>query len=158
MRLKLIVIGKTNSNHIKALEDEYIKRLSRFASFEMIVIPNSKQSNKLSKTELQKKESTAIEHKLSKNEVVFLLDESGKEYNSVAFANFMENKQLQHLGKTIVFVVGGAYGFPNDFKRNAAGLLSLSKMTFSHQIIRPIFLEQLYRAFTIINGHPYHNA
>ena len=154
MEIKLIVVGKTKSSELVGLINEYIKRINFYEKFKIIEV-NSFKSKKNSEKEIKKIEGENVLKNIKKNELIFLLDENGKSFNSRKFANFLSNKFKTN--KSIVFVVGGAYGFSNEIKQKANEIISLSEMTFSHQIIRLFFTEQLYRALTIINNHPYHN-
>ncbi len=156
MKIKLLCIGKTSFDFIKQGNELYINRLKRLAAFEMIIIPDIKNTKNMPVSELKSKESEAFMKHLKPDDKVCLLDEAGKTYSSITFANFI-NKQSLASVKQIVFIVGGAYGFDENMYKRANYKISLSEMTFSHQIIRLIFLEQLYRAFTIIKGTPYHN-
>ena len=153
MKIKLFVIGKTNFDFVKIGFKEYEKRLSRFVKFEYVVIKEGKSNNS---NEVKTIEAKNIIDKITSNDYLILLDNNGKEYNSINFANLIENK-MNTSSKDIVFLIGGAYGFDDSIYLIAKEKISLSQMTFSHQIIRLIFIEQLYRAFTIINNHPYHN-
>jgi 23S rRNA (pseudouridine1915-N3)-methyltransferase len=153
MKIKLFVIGKTNFDFVKIGFKEYEKRLSRFVKFEYVVIKEGKSNNS---NEVKTIEAKNIIDKITSNDYLILLDNNGKEYNSINFANLIENK-MNTSSKDIVFLIGGAYGFDDSIYQIAKEKISLSQMTFSHQIIRLIFIEQLYRAFTIINNHPYHN-
>ena len=154
MEIKLIVVGKTKSSELVGLINEYIKRINFYKKFKVIEV-NSLKSKKNSQKEIKKIEGENVLKNIKKNELIFLLDENGKSFNSRKFANFLSNKFKTN--KSIVFVVGGAYGFSNEIKQKANEIISLSEMTFSHQIIRLFFTEQLYRALTILNNHPYHN-
>ena len=154
MEIKLIVVGKTKSSELVRLINEYVKRINFYKKFKIIVV-NSLKSKKNSEKEIKKIEGENILKSLKKNELIFLLDENGKSFNSRKFADFLSNKFKTN--KSIVFVVGGAHGFSNEIKQKSNEIISLSEMTFSHQIIRLFFTEQLYRALTIINNHPYHN-
>ena len=154
MEIKLIVVGKTKSSELVRLINEYVKRINFYKKFKIIVV-NSLKSKKNSEKELKKIEGENVLKSVKKNELIFLLDENGKSFNSRKFANFLSNKFKTN--KSIVFVVGGAYGFSNEIKQKANEIISLSEMTFSHQIIRLFFTEQVYRALTILNNHPYHN-
>ena len=156
MKIKLIVIGKTNIAYLKAGENEYEKRLKHYCKFEEIVIPNLKNSNKLSKNELKIKEGELILRNLGSIDKVILLDNNGKINSSSEFSNFLKKNMLNST-KNLVFIVGGAYGFSEKVYDRADNKLSLSKMTFSHQMVRLIFKEQLYRAFTILEGEKYHH-
>jgi 23S rRNA (pseudouridine1915-N3)-methyltransferase len=156
MKITLLAIGKTNSAEIRNIVDDYSKRINRYVKFEAVYIENSQQ--KFSDNEKQKiKEGEHILKKLQAGDYLILLDERGKEYNSVQFAeqlNLLFNQSI----KNICFVIGGAYGFSEEVYARSNAKISLSRMTFSHQIIRAIFAEQLYRAFTIINNEPYHHS
>ncbi len=155
MKIKLLVVGKTTDSLLNSLILNYKKRINRYINFEIIEIKVPKFKNgKI--TDIKKKEGIKILEKISINDQVFLLDEKGDNYNSIEFAKFVENNIILN-GKCIIFIIGGAYGFSDEVYLRSKSKLSLSKMTFSHQIIRLIILEQLYRAFTIINNHPYHN-
>jgi 23S rRNA (pseudouridine1915-N3)-methyltransferase len=154
MEIKLIVVGKTKSSELVRLINEYVKRINFYKKFKIIVV-NSLKSKKNSEKEIKKIEGENVLKSLKKNELIFLLDENGKSFNSRKFADFLSNKFKTN--KSIVFVVGGAHGFSNEIKQRAHEIISLSEMTFSHQIIRLFFTEQVYRALTILNNHPYHN-
>ena len=154
MEIKLIVVGKTKSSELVRLINEYVKRINFYKKFKIIVV-NSLKSKKNSEKEIKKIEGENVLKSVKKNELIFLLDENGKSFNSRKFADFLSNKFK--INKSIVFVVGGAHGFSNEIKQKSNEIISLSEMTFSHQIIRLFFTEQLYRALTIINNHPYHN-
>jgi 23S rRNA (pseudouridine1915-N3)-methyltransferase len=156
MKITLLAIGKTNSSEISNIVDDYSKRINRYVKFEAVYIENSQQ--KFSDNEKQKiKEGEHILKKLQAGDYLILLDERGKEYNSVQFAEQLSLFFNQSI-KNICFVIGGAYGFSEDVYARSNAKISLSRMTFSHQIIRIIFAEQLYRAFTIINNEPYHHS
>ena len=154
MEIKLIVVGKTKSSELVRLINEYVKRINFYKKFKIIVV-NSLKSKKNSEKEIKKIEGENILKSVKKNELIFLLDENGKSFNSRKFADFLSNKFKTN--KSIVFVVGGAYGFSNEIKQRSNEIISLSEMTFSHQIIRLFFTEQVYRVLTILNNHPYHN-
>ena len=154
MEIKLIVVGKTKSSELVRLMNEYVKRINFYKKFKIIVV-NSLKSKKNSEKEIKKIEGENVLKRVKKNELIFLLDENGKSFNSRKFADFLSNKFKTN--KSIVFVVGGAYGFSNEIKQKSNEIISLSEMTFSHQIIRLFFTEQIYRALTILNNHPYHN-
>lgn len=156
MKVKLICIGKTGKSYLIEAENEYLKRLSHYARVEKIEIPDIKGAKKLSKAEIKQKEGDLILQKIDASEQMILLDENGKTYSSVDFSKFLQ-KKFNHGGKGLVFIIGGAYGFSDEIYGRAAGKLSLSSMTFSHQMVRMIFLEQVYRAFTILKGEPYHH-
>ena len=154
MEIKLIVVGKTKSSELVRLLNEYVKRINFYKKFKIIVV-NSLKSKKNSEKEIKKIEGENVLKIVKKNELIFLLDENGKSFNSRKFADFLSNKFKTN--KSIVFVVGGANGFSNEIKQKSNEIISLSEMTFSHQIIRLFFTEQVYRALTILNNHPYHN-
>lgn len=156
MAIKLICIGKTVKKYLQEGESEYVKRLSRYTKFDEVVIPDIKGASKMSFDEVKLREGQLILDKISENDFVVLLDENGKELNSNKFAQWLDQKQIYGTSK-IVFVIGGAYGFSDHVYSRAQYKLSLSLMTFSHQMVRMIFKEQLYRAFTIIKGEPYHH-
>ena len=156
MKIKLIVVGKTNAKYLFEGEKEYEKRLKHYIKFEEIIIPDVKQAGKLSENELKKKEGQLILGKLENSDHVILLDDKGKSYSSIEFANFLQQKMNSSL-KSLVFVVGGAFGFSDEVYQRANSKLSLSKMTFSHQMVRLIFKEQLYRGFSILRGEKYHH-
>ena len=156
MKIKLIVVGKTNATYLVEGEGEYEKRLKHYTKFEEIIIPEIKQPGKLSEGELKKKEGQMILDKLEHSDHVILLDDKGKSLSSIDFANFLQQKMNISL-KYLVFVVGGAFGFSDEVYQRANSKVSLSKLTFSHQMIRLIFKEQLYRGFSILRGEKYHH-
>lgn len=155
MKIKLLVVGKTSNNLLASLILDYVKRINHYVNFELIEVNNIKLK-KANFTEIQKKEGIKILEKIYNEDEVILLDENGKTYNSIDFSKFIENKKINS-SKNITFVIGGAFGFSKNVYSRSNSKISLSKMTFSHQIIRLFTVEQLYRAFTIINKHPYHN-
>ena len=157
MKIKLLVIGKTNKNYLIEGEKDYEKRLSHYCKFSELIIPDIKNGAKFTKNELRIKEGKLIISKLNNGDEVILLDEKGKQYSSIEFSNFISNTVMVRT-KSLVFIIGGAFGFSKEVYTRADSKMSLSKMTFSHQMIRIIFKEQLYRAFTIIKGEKYHNA
>ena len=156
MKIKLIVVGKTNTAYLKTGENEYENRLKHYCKFEEIIINDVKNGSKFSKNELKNKEGELILRNLSSIDKVILLDNKEKGYSSIEFSNFLNENMLRSI-KSLVFVVGGAYGFSEKVYDRANNKLSLSKMTFSHQMVRLIFKEQLYRGFTIIKGEKYHH-
>lgn len=156
MNIKLIVVGKNEQKYLKEALDIYIKRLTHYINFEIVVLPDVKNAKNMSVSELKDKEAELILKHSAKADKVVLLDEKGKEFSSVEFSKYIE-KQMNASLKTLAFVVGGAFGFSDKVYSQAGEKLSISKMTFSHQMIRLLFVEQLYRAFTIIKGEPYHN-
>ncbi len=154
MKVSLICIGKTNESYIREGIDVYFKRIQRYTAFSLIC---TAECRKGLNRELQKQEEgQIILKKLTQDDFLILLDENGTEFESVKFASYIEKHFVQST-KNIVFVIGGPYGFSQEIYAKANFKLSLSKMTFSHQLIRLLFVEQLYRAFTIIKGEPYHH-
>jgi 23S rRNA (pseudouridine1915-N3)-methyltransferase len=156
MKIRLLVVGKTKEKEIQSGIDEYLKRLTRYANFQMEVIPDVKVSKKMSAGEVKSLEGKEIIKRLEKD-ILILLDEKGKEFTSVGFSKWIENQQLNST-KQLTFLIGGAYGFSEAVYQRSSSKIALSKMTFTHQMIRLIFIEQLYRAFTIIKGEKYHHV
>jgi len=156
MKIKLIVTGKTDLPYIAEGIKEYEKRLKHYIGFEMIVIPDIKNTRNLSESQQKQKEGELILSLCNPADYIILLDERGAEFTSVSFSQFIE-KQILSGQKYLVFVIGGPYGFSDELYQKAQIKISLSKMTFSHQMVRMIFVEQLYRAFTILKGEPYHH-
>ncbi len=155
MKTRLIVVGKTNDkNIIKGIED-YTNRLKHYMPFEIQVIPELKNTKSISSENQKEMEGEQILKTVASSDCLVLLDERGTEYRSVDFAGWIEKKQ--QVARSLSFVVGGPYGFSKNVYDRADSLISLSKMTFSHQMIRLLFVEQLYRACTIIKGEPYHH-
>jgi 23S rRNA (pseudouridine1915-N3)-methyltransferase len=156
MIIKLLTIGKTDSKELQSLVDEYIKRLGFYVKFEFEIIPDLKNTKNLSEERQKQKEGDLIMSKLKSTDVLILLDENGKQMNSISFSEYLQ-KHMNSGIKQLVFVIGGPYGFSEDVYKKCIGKLSLSKMTFSHQMIRLFFIEQLYRGFTILRNEPYHH-
>ena len=156
MTIKLIAIGKTDNNDLKSLMEDYTKRLGFYIKFSMDMIPDIKHVKNLSEEQQKQKEGELILNKLNATDVLILLDENGKQQDSVAFSEYLQ-KHMNSGIKQLVFVIGGPYGFSQEVYNKANGKLSLSKMTFSHQMIRLFFIEQLYRGFTILKNEPYHH-
>ncbi|PKQ44317.1 23S rRNA (pseudouridine(1915)-N(3))-methyltransferase RlmH [Confluentibacter flavum] len=156
MTIKLLAIGKTDDNELKALIEGYAKRLSFYINFQLDIIPDIKNAKNLSESQQKQKEGELILEKINNTDVLILLDENGKQYDSVAFSEYLQ-KHMNSGIKQVVFVIGGPYGFSEEVYNKANGKLSLSKMTFSHQMIRLFFTEQLYRGFTILKNEPYHH-
>jgi 23S rRNA (pseudouridine1915-N3)-methyltransferase len=156
MKIRFIVIGKTNAAYLKTGEEDYEDRLNHYCKFKELLIPQIKHSGKLSNNDLKIKEGKLILKNIAPKDQVVLLDVEGEGFSSIDFSNFL-NQKLLYSSKRLVFVVGGAFGFSEEVYKKANLKLSLSKMTFSHQMIRLIFKEQLYRAFTILNGEKYHH-
>lgn len=156
MKIKLLVVGKTTDTELIKLIENYRKRLTHYVNFEIKVIPEIKNAKSLTVEQQKEKEAELLLDKFEINDEIILLDEKGKQLSSVQFANLLSDKML-YSAKNVTFVIGGAYGFSEKVYIRAKGLLSLSAMTFSHQMIRLLFTEQLYRAMTIIKGEPYHH-
>jgi len=155
MAIKLIVVGKTSTPYLVEGEKEYLKRLGKYTRLTYIELPNFKQATKWTPEQLKKEEGKLILSKLKSTDWVILLDERGKEFNSVGFAKELE-KITAHQA-SVVFVIGGAFGFSDELYKRASQKLAISQMTLSHRMIRLFFLEQLYRAYTILRGESYHH-
>jgi len=155
MKIAIINIGKTASKSVSELENDYFSRLKHYCNFENIYIPAIKNAKNLSIEELKKEEGKLLLKVIGNDDFVTLLDERGKSFTSLEFAQWVEKQQFT--SKKLIFIIGGAFGFAKEIYDRANFLLSLSKMTFSHQIVRAIFAEQLYRAMTIIKGEKYHH-
>jgi len=156
MKICLLVIGKTDEVYLQKGIELFMKRIPHYISFEMKVIPDLKNSKNLSEEQQKAKEGELILQQLTSSDEVLLLDEQGTETSSTDFARFLEKKMGSGI-KRLVFLIGGPYGFSESIYSRATGKVSLSKMTFSHQMVRLIFLEQLYRVLTILKGEPYHH-
>ncbi|HZL10274.1 MAG TPA: 23S rRNA (pseudouridine(1915)-N(3))-methyltransferase RlmH [Prolixibacteraceae bacterium] len=156
MKICLMVIGKTDEDYLQKGIEIFLKRIPHYISFELKIIPDLKNSKNLSEDQQKEKEGELIRLQLTSSDELFLLDEQGTESSSVEFARFLEKKMISGI-KRLVFVIGGPYGFSENIYSRANGKLSLSMMTFSHQMVRLIFVEQLYRAMTILKGEPYHH-
>ena len=156
MKITLLVVGKTNEKYFNDAINEYIGRLKHYISFEIIVIQDIKNVKNMTIEQQKDKEGEEIYKHVNTNDYVILLDECGKEYSSVKFADYIEKKMIAG-SRRIIFVIGGSYGFSQKVYDLANDKVSLSKMTFSHQMVRLIFVEQLYRAMTILKGQPYHH-
>ena len=156
MEVKLVTVGKTDVPWVREGLDLYVSRLRHYVPFTLVEIPQLKNVSAFSQEQIKEKEGELILKQVAPGETVILLDERGRQYRSVEWADWIQ-RQLSLGGKGLVFVVGGAYGFSQKVYDRANGLVSLSKMTFSHQMVRTVFAEQLYRAFTIIKGEPYHH-
>ena len=155
MKITLMVVGKTNDARLSALIDEYQQRLKHYVPFELVVIPDIKNAKSLSEEQLKTAEGSAILSALTPSMEVILLDEHGREYRSIEFADFLQKKMGS--GRDLTLIIGGAYGFSKDVYTRADGKISLSQMTFSHQMIRLMAIEQIYRAMTILRNEPYHH-
>ncbi|WP_300791148.1 23S rRNA (pseudouridine(1915)-N(3))-methyltransferase RlmH [uncultured Bacteroides sp.] len=156
MKFILLVVGKTVEKHYITAINDYVERIKHYTSFDMEVIPELKNTKSLSMEQQKEKEGELILKAIQPGDVVVLLDEHGKEFRSIEFADWVE-KKMHTVNKRLVFIIGGPYGFAPSVYAAAQEKISLSKMTFSHQMIRLIFVEQLYRAMTILNNGPYHH-
>ena len=155
MKIQLLVVGKTTDQRLISLIDDYIQRLKHYIPFEFVVIPDIKNAKALSEDQLKTAEGEAILARLTPSMDVLLLDEHGREFRSVEYADYLQKKMSA--GKDLALIIGGAYGFSEAVYQRANGKLSLSQMTFSHQMIRLMAIEQIYRAMTILRGEPYHH-
>lgn len=155
MKTLLILTGKTSDKHIDAGIADYTDRISHYMPFDIIVVPELKNTKNLAKEQQKQKEGEMIMKHIQPTDHVVLLDEHGKEYRSIEFAAWMQQKQ--HVAKRLLLIIGGPYGFSEELYKRANEKVSLSKMTFSHQMVRLIITEQIYRACTIMKGEPYHH-
>jgi 23S rRNA (pseudouridine1915-N3)-methyltransferase len=156
MKITLLLIGKTDAKYLIDAIEEYKNRLEHYIPFEIHIIPDLKNTKSMTMEMQKEKEGELIIKNLLPGDYIVLLDENGKEYTSVQFASYIEKKSYS-VSKRLVFIIGGPYGFSPAIYDKASEKISLSKMTFSHQMIRLIFVEQLYRAMTILNNEPYHH-
>lgn len=156
MTIKLLAIGKTDDKDLNSLIRVYEKRLSHYINFQLDIIPDLKNAKNLSESQQKQKEGELLLEKLSNTDVLILLDENGKQMDSIMFSEYLQ-KHMNSGIKQLVFAIGGPYGFSEDVYNKANGKISLSKMTFSHQMVRLFFIEQLYRGYTILRNEPYHH-
>lgn len=156
MKIKLLAIGKTDDKNLQILIQTYEKRLKHYIKFELEIIPDIKNNKNLSKTQIREKEGDLILKKIKPDDILILLDEKGHEFRSIEFSRFLQKKMNSGI-KQMVLVIGGPFGFSDQIYKKATGKISLSKMTFSHQMIRLFVVEQIYRAFTILKNEPYHH-
>lgn len=156
MNIKLLAIGKTDNKNLQTLIDEYSKRLSFYIKFDLEIIPDIKNAKNLSEAQQKEKEGELILNKLTPTDQLILLDENGSSFSSVGFSEYLQKKMNAGI-KTLVFVIGGPYGFSEEVYKKAQGKISLSAMTFSHQMVRLFVIEQIYRGFTILKNEPYHH-
>ena len=156
MNIKLIAIGKTDNKNLQSLIDDYKKRLNFYIKFDIEIINDIKNVKNLTENQQKDKEGELILSKITPTDQLILLDENGKNFSSIAFSDELQKKMNSGL-KTLVFVIGGPYGFSENIYVKANGKISLSLMTFSHQMVRLFFIEQLYRGFTILKNEPYHH-
>jgi 23S rRNA (pseudouridine1915-N3)-methyltransferase len=156
MTIKLLAIGKTDNQALLSLIEDYKKRLNFYIKFNFEIIPDLKKVKNLSEDQQKEKEGVLILKAINSADVVVLLDENGKQFDSIAFSSYLQ-KHMNSGKKQLVFVIGGPYGFSESVYKRAQGKLSLSKMTFSHQMVRLFIIEQIYRGFTILKNEPYHH-
>lgn len=156
MKIKLLAIGKTDREHLQQLIDDYTRRLGFYVSFELKIIPDIKNAKSLSEIQQKEKEAAQLLKQVDSSDHIILLDENGKNHSSIGFSEFLQKKMNSGI-KQLVFIIGGPYGFSPEIYQRANGKLSLSSMTFSHQMVRLFFIEQLYRGFTILKNEPYHH-
>ena len=156
MKIKLLAVGKTDNKQLNQLIDEYKKRLKHYVKFENEIIPDIKNAKNLSEQQQKEKEGILILNKLQSTDQMILLDDKGEMFSSIMFSKYLQKKMNSGL-KQLVLVIGGPYGFSDEVYKKSRGKISLSKMTFSHQMIRLFMIEQLYRGFTILKNEPYHH-
>lgn len=156
MKITLIAVGKTEDKYLIEGINKYLNRLKHYINFNMVIIPDVKNTKNLTEAQQKTKEAEAINKQIGNSDVVILMDEKGKTYSSVQFSKYI-NKQMVGSVQNLVFIIGGPYGFDESIYKRANGSISLSEMTFSHQMVRLFFVEQLYRAFTILKNEPYHH-
>lgn len=156
MKIKLLAVGKTDDKNLNQLIELYQNRLKHYVKFELDIIPDIKNAKNLSEAQQKEKEGDLILSKLQNTDQLILLDDKGKQYTSIEFSQFLQKKMNSGI-KQLVMVIGGPYGFSEAVYKKASGKLSLSKMTFSHQMIRLFIVEQIYRGFTILRNEPYHH-
>ena len=157
MKITLIAIGKTEEKYLIEGIEKYLNRLKHYINFNLLIIPDVKNTKNLTEAQQKSKEAEAIHKQIGSSDVIVLMDEKGKKFSSVSFANLL-NKQMIGRIHHLVFIIGGPYGFDETIYKRANSMMSLSDMTFSHQMVRLFFVEQLYRAFTILKKEPYHHA
>lgn len=156
MTIDMVVIGKTDLDAVSSLLELYLRRINRYAKFSIVAIPDLRNTRNIAPASQKKQEGDLLMRQFATGDYVVLLDDKGAEHTSARFAEWLQRRMASGV-KRLVFVVGGPYGFSQQVYARANETLSLSRMTFSHQIIRPLFAEQLYRAFTILNNEPYHH-
>jgi len=156
MTIKLLAVGKTDSKSLQELIAEYENRLKHYIKFEIEIIPDIKNAKNLSETQQKEKEGELILKKIQPTSILVLLDENGKQFSSIDFATYLQKKMNSGI-KQLLFVIGGPYGFSEAVYKKAQAKISLSKMTFSHQMVRLFIVEQIYRGFTILKNEPYHH-
>jgi 23S rRNA (pseudouridine1915-N3)-methyltransferase len=157
LKITLIAVGKTEDKYLIEGIEKYLNRLKHYINFSILIIPDVKNTKNLTEAQQKNKEAEFISKQLNPTDVVVLLDEKGKKHSSISFATYL-NKQMIGSVQNLVFIIGGPYGFDESIYKRANTSISLSDMTFSHQMVRLFFVEQLYRAFTILKNEPYHHA
>ena len=157
MKLAILWVGKTSTDYINKAIDTYVQRIGHYMPIEIIEVPDVKNAKNMDTAQLRQKEGELIIKQLRPDDYIVFLDDKGKQMSSTEFAYWIDKTNMNSSIKRLVFVIGGAYGFSLDAYKQAKSFLSISKMTFSHQIIRPILVEQIYRAMTILRGEPYHH-
>jgi 23S rRNA (pseudouridine1915-N3)-methyltransferase len=157
LKITLIAVGKTEDKYLIEGIEKYLNRLKHYINFNLLIIPDIKNTKNLTEAQQKNKEAELIAKQIQPSDLVVLLDENGKKFGSVEFSNYL-NKQMIGSVQHLVFIIGGPYGFDESIYKRANSSLSLSSMTFSHQMVRLFFVEQLYRAFTILKNEPYHHA
>lgn len=158
MKLSVILIGETDQKEFKIIENQYIEKIKRYIDFNLKVIKDPGKGLKLSADELKRKEAKLISEVLTPGDKIFLLDEKGKKFSSVSFARDFLLKQQESNVKNLVLIIGGPFGFDEELIKRADGKISLSEMTFTHQMVRMILFEQLYRGYSILKGEKYHHV
>lgn len=156
MKIKLLAIGKTDNKQLIQLIDEYQNRLKHYVKFELVIINDIKNAKNLSEDQQKEKEEKLILNRLQNTDQLVLLDDKGKHFTSIEFSKYLQKKMNSGI-KQLVLIIGGPYGFSDTVYQKAQGKISLSKMTFSHQMIRLFIVEQIYRGFTILRNEPYHH-
>lgn len=156
MKITLLAVGKTVEPHFVKGIEEYLKRTQRYLTVDMQVVPELKNTKNITTDQQKEKEAELILKEIQASDHVVLLDEKGKQFTSLGFADWMQNKMI-NVNKRLLFIIGGPYGFSQQVYNLAQEKIALSKMTFSHQMIRLIFVEQIYRAVSILHGSPYHH-
>lgn len=157
MKITLLAVGKTEDKYLIEGIDKYLNRLKHYINFNIVIIPDIKNTKSLTEAQQKTKEGELIAKQINPTDVVVLLDEKGKKHSSISFSEYL-NKQMIGSVQNLVFIIGGPYGFDESIYKRSNTSLSLSDMTFSHQMVRLFFVEQLYRAFTILKNEPYHHA
>ncbi len=157
MKISLIVVGETDQKEMSIIVNQYFDKIKRYCEFQIITLKDPAKGAKISEVELKRKEAKLMLDQLQKKDMVYLLDDKGKEFSSKEFAEKFLLKKMESSTKHLVFIIGGAFGFAPEIEEISQGKISLSKMTFTHQMVRIIFLEQLYRGYSILKGEKYHH-